>query len=86
MIPPNVTLRATENDEDNWGESSWPTLLHSSAPSPCAGTPGNCGCGPAKQSWIHAYNVSNVSISGGTSFQKTPSCFLFLFVLPPIFL
>ena len=64
IIPANVTLRGTETDEDNWGES-WPTLQHSSAPSPCAGTPGNCGCGPAKQSWIHAYNVSDVSISGG---------------------
>ena len=69
LIPTNVTLRATVTDSDNepdklWGQS-WPTLQHSSAPGPCAGTPGNCGCGPAKQSWIHAYNVSNVSISGG---------------------
>lgn len=64
VIPANVTLRATETDADNWGEG-WPTLLHSSAPSPCAGTPGNCGCGPAKQSWIHAYNVTNVSVGGG---------------------
>ena len=64
VIPDNVTLRATENDDDNWGEA-WPTLLHSSAPSPCAGTPGNCGCGPAKQSWIHAYNVTDVSVGGG---------------------
>ena len=69
VLPPTVTLRATETDVDNepdvlWG-TSWLTLQHSSAPSPCAGTPGNCGCGPAKQSWIHAHNVSDVSITGG---------------------
>jgi len=64
VIPPNVTLRATENDADNSGEN-WPTLQHSSAPGPCAGTPGNCGCAPAKQSWIHAYNQTNLTISGG---------------------
>eukprot|EP01048_Picozoa_sp_COSAG05_P004601 COSAG05_NODE_254_length_12842_cov_140.995292_2_plen_230_part_00 len=64
IIPANVTLRATENDVDNWG-AGWPTLQHSSAPSPCAGTPGNCGCGPAKQSWIHAYNVTDISVGGG---------------------
>jgi polygalacturonase len=64
IIPANVTLRATENDVDNGGEG-WPTLQHSSAPAPCAGTPGNCGCGPAKQSWIHAFNVSDVSVGGG---------------------
>ena len=43
IIPENVTLRATENDEDNWGEG-WPTLLHSSAPSPCCGGSAWCVC------------------------------------------
>jgi polygalacturonase len=75
VIPENVTLRATENDEDNWGDG-WPTLLHSSAPSPCAGTPGNCGCGPAKQSWIHAYNVTDVSVGGGGTIHVRPDFLL----------
>ena len=73
IIPANVTLRATENDKDNWGDG-WPTLLHSSAPSPCAGTPGNCGCGPAKQSWIHGYNVTDVSVGGGGTIHVSNSC------------
>ena len=77
IIPTNVTLRATENDVDNWGEG-WPTLEHSSAPSPCAGTPGNCGCGPAKQSWIHAYNVTDVSVGGGMSLPYSRYCTTFL--------
>lgn len=77
IIPANVTLRATENDHNNWGEG-WPTLLHSSAPSPCAGTPGNCGCGPAKQSWIHAYNVTDVSVGGGGTIHVSACSSIFL--------
>jgi hypothetical protein len=65
VVPAGVVLRATETDEHNLDEGSWPTLARTTAPAPCAGLAGTCDCGPAKQAWIRGFGLQDVTLTGG---------------------
>ena len=73
VVPPGVTVRATETDAANMAPgAAWPTLPWLEHPSmPCNDCPYACGagCGPAKRAWLHAQNVSGVVIEGGGTFH-----------------
>ena len=68
-IPAGVVLRGTETDADNLLDGSpWPVLPRLEAPAvPCMSCAYRCGggCGPVKRAWLHAWNVTDLEITGG---------------------
>eukprot|EP01051_Picozoa_sp_SAG22_P013193 SAG22_NODE_1452_length_4395_cov_2.925745_3_plen_235_part_00 len=73
VVPPRVTVRATETDAANMAPgAAWPTLPWLEHPSmPCNDCPYACGagCGPTKRGWLYAQNISGVVIEGGGTFH-----------------
>ena len=68
FIPAGVTLRGTETDHDNMNDTLWPSLPTLESPAqPCMSCPYRCGggCGPVKRAWIHAFNLTDVELTGG---------------------